>query len=304
MTRTVKTPEELMTISPETEKRIQWAWETRRQNFPDELRCDLPDRTLPVSLTGTACALDCAHCGGHYLEGMTPHQSAPHKLAGGDYASCLISGGCSQAGSVEVANRAQFVKTLRKQGLRINMHVGLLTPEEIAKVVPLADSISFDVVSDDETIHEVFGLSRSGQAYLETYQRLIDAGAPVTPHICIGLKGGEICGEYEALEQVARMGAAALVFIVLIPTPGTRYADRQPPTLDEVAQVFIRARELFPDKPINLGCMRPKGRYRAELDKLAVRCGLNRLVNPTSPAVKLATEMGLKLHYGRECCTL
>ena len=47
-------------------------WTARRAHFPDEITWSYPLTTAVLSLTGERCALDCAHCGGHYLGGMRP----------------------------------------------------------------------------------------------------------------------------------------------------------------------------------------------------------------------------------------
>jgi hypothetical protein len=67
---------------------------------------------------------------------------------------------------------------------------------------------------------------------------------------------------------------------------------------------MAEARLRFPDVPIYLGCMRPKGSYRNELDSLAVRAGLNVVVSPSRPARDLAVELGLAERKIRECCVL
>lgn len=300
----MKVPESHYQLSDDAEARVQRAWSVRKAHFPDEITLDRPGKTLALSTTGSDCGLDCAHCGGHYLEGMTPLWNAEQALAQGDYSSCLFSGGCTPQGKVEVAAQAETIRRFKAKGLRINMHAGLVSDEEIAVIAPLADKISFDIVTDEQTIRDVFGLSRSGSDYINVYKKLRAVGAPVVPHICIGLWGGVVRGEYDALDALAELGADGLVFIVLIPTPGTRFADRLPPSLESVAGVLTTAREKFPTLSINMGCMRPQGKYRAALDCLALRCGVNRIVNPTPKVERLAAELGLKVIERRECCVL
>jgi uncharacterized radical SAM superfamily protein len=48
--------------------------------------------------------------------------------------------------------------------------------------------------------------------------------------------------------------------------------------------------------------MRPHSEYRAQLDTLAVRAGVNKIVSPAREAVKLAEELGLSIVRSRECC--
>ena len=278
------------------ESKLARAWAVRRANFPDEITWSYPLDTAILSLTGRECGLNCAHCGGHYLKGMRPIWEAEPDGA----PSCLISGGCDPAGRVPVLAHLDRVRAWR-QGRRLNWHVGLITEAEMAAIAPLADVVSFDLVGDDETIREVYGLDRTVQDYVETY-RLIRRYARTLPHITVGLRGGAMGHEWPALELLEEMGADGLVFLVLIPTPGTRYADRLPPSPAAVADLLAEARLRFPATPIHLGCMRPRGVYRDELDPLAVQAGVNLVVSPARYARKLAAELGLAGRRMRECC--
>ncbi len=272
-----------------------------RLPLPDTIRFAYPEYTKPVSVTGTTCELNCAHCGGHYLKHMKPLDTIAN--AGADTsASWLVSGGCQADGAVPVEKHIARLAEL-KQNRRFNMHVGLVSHAAIEQLATVADCVSFDFVADNATIREVFGNSRTTEDYVACYQAL-RRKVKVMPHICIGLKGGEISGEYHALELLQELGAEALTFIVFIPTRGTRFADRQPPNLVETARLLSHARLTFPDIPLHLGCMRPSGRYREELDKWAVRIGFDTIVNPVPAAVTLAERLGLTLTRGEECCVL
>ncbi|MGB4213928.1 MAG: hypothetical protein WBK64_03680, partial [Dethiobacteria bacterium] len=44
--------------------------------IPGQVEFVFPRLTLPVSVTGRSCALNCAHCGGHYLQGMASLEEA------------------------------------------------------------------------------------------------------------------------------------------------------------------------------------------------------------------------------------
>ncbi|MCK8817734.1 hypothetical protein MWH28_10215 [Natroniella sulfidigena] len=292
---------EIREISPKLTKKLDQAWEVRQQNFPAFIEFDYPEQTEVISLTGNECALDCAHCGGHYLEHMLPiedYQQQGQK----ESTSCLISGGCTSAGLVDFSAHKEDLTDISEEK-KVNMHVGLLAEEEIEEVSQIADSVSFDFIADQETIDEVYGLDRTVDDYITTYKNLREE-VDVLPHICIGLKGGEMAGEYQALEILKEIGTAGLVFIVFIPTKGTEYEDHSPPPLEDVLELIATARVEFPEIPIHLGCMRPKGRYRAELDYYAIKAGVNKLVVPTSFGIRHAEELGLEIGYGEECCIL
>jgi uncharacterized radical SAM superfamily protein len=216
--------------------------------------------------------------------------------------SALISGGSDSEGRVPVQAHLETVAALRP-GRRLNWHVGLISEAEAKVIAPFADVISMDFVGDDETIHQVYGLDKTVSDYIATYQ-ILRSYARVVPHITIGLRGGELGHERRAMDKLGQLGLDGLVFLVLVPTPDTRYSDCQPPNVAEAAAILAEARLRFPDKPIYLGCMRPKGHYRAALDPLAVRAGVNRIVSPARPAERQARDLGLSVVRGRECCAL
>jgi uncharacterized radical SAM superfamily protein len=278
--------------------KLSRAWAVRRANYPDEITWSYPLTTAVLSLTGEQCALDCAHCGGHYLGGMRPiWDTEPDSSS-----SCLISGGCDPTGQMPVLAHLERVRAWRK-GRTMNWHVGFVSEAELETIAPLVDVVSFDFVGDDATIREVYGTGRTVGDYVETY-RLLRRYARTLPHVTIGLRGGELGHELPALELLQELGAEGLVILVFIPTPGTRYADRQPPAPETVAVLLAEARMRFPDVPLYLGCMRPKGGYRNLLDPLAVQAGFNVVVSPSRLARQRAAELGLTERQMRECCVL
>ncbi|KJR48233.1 putative radical SAM superfamily protein [Desulfosporosinus sp. I2] len=289
----------------ETKVLIRCAWEARKKHFADEIWFDFPSLTESITLTGQACALNCAHCGGHYLKGM--RSVSEIKIDGSldsnlTFRSALVSGGCTFEGKVPFEEHLEFLYNL-KQSVRLNFHVGLLDGKEISLLKGLADVVSFDFVADRETIQEVYGLKQGPEDYRRVYLGLQEV-VPVIPHLTLGLRGGEWGGEERALDALQELGFTGLVFNVFIPTPGTRYALRQPLPVEEVVRFLAKARLRFPDVPLALGCMRPKGKYRQILDEAAVSLGLNRLVMPTPRARRRAEELGLRVIKGEECCAL
>ncbi|AZR74837.1 radical SAM protein [Anoxybacter fermentans] len=276
------------------------AREIRDIHFPGQIFFVRPNSTTVITTTGKKCNLNCSHCGGKYLNHMIPITEAGKEIARRKSTSCLISGGCSHDGRVSI--NLEPLKSV-VNGLKVNAHVGLISEEEIKSIATYVDCVSFDFLVDNDTIKEVYHMNKTGDDYIKTYQ-MLQKYVKVMPHICIGLKGGEIKGEYQAIDTLARLGVEGLVFIIFIPTRGTDYADRKPPALEEVLKLMVYARETFPDIPIHLGCMRPGGRYRAEIDYYAVEVGLNKIVNPTPLAIKRAKELGYKIVYEEECCVL
>jgi uncharacterized radical SAM superfamily protein len=167
------------------------------------------------------------------------------------------------------------------------------------------------VVGDRETIREVYGLEATPEDYADTYRMLRRyahvrsarvRSVRVVPHITVGLRCGALGHERPAMDMLAAIGLEALVFIVFMPTPGTRYAGCPAPEVEAVAALLAEARVRFPAIPLHLGCMRPRRGYRARLDPLAVRAGMNVIVSPSREGRAAAERLGLAAVRTRECC--
>lgn len=293
-------------LDAETRGLVEQAWRVRLTRRPPVIRFDSLLGTKAVSVTGRSCGRDCAHCGGHYLEDMLTPERARDLLAraeGRAVRSWLVSGGCDRQGRVPLLEHEDLLRELAAASGRLNLHTGLVRNEAEARAVArYAGAISFDFVVDDATIQEVYGLPGvTGRDFIRSFE-LVSAEAPVLPHLLIGLAGGRVKGESRALRELARLGAAGVVLLVLIPTEGSRFAGLQPPPLAEVVRVIAEARVLLPEVPVQLGCMRPKGAYRASLDVLAVRAGVDRIAVPTPAAVREAAALGLEAVWSEECC--
>jgi len=257
-----------------------------------------PVDTLPVSVTGSSCALHCAHCNGHYLAHMRPIADVTSPSA----TSLLISGGCDRRGRVPLASHLERIAVL-SDGRRVNCHVGFIDEATTRSLAPYVDLISFDIVGDRQTARDVYGLDLGLADYMAQFD-MLRRYVRVVPHVTLGLRAGHMSGERAAVAALGEREVDTLVLIILIPTPGTRYADCNPPPLDEVAAVFLEARAALPNAGIYLGCMRPGGRYRALVDELAVRAGLDLIVNPTRAAVAVAKSADLEMSWRKECCAL
>ena len=285
------------------DEKMTRAKQIRSQNFGDVINFSYPNETMAISTTGNSCELNCAHCNGHYLKNMTPIGEVKEKAKNKEIKSLLISGGCTFDGDVPLIKKLEEVKELKKQGYKLNAHLGLMGEEDIKSICNHIDIASFDLVLDDETIRNVYKINKNKEDYINTY-RLVKKHIKVIPHICIGLNEGKIVGEYDILEFLKTEDPEGITFIVLIPTKNTDYENINPPDLDEVAKLLCEARILFPNIPINLGCMRPRGEYRKKLDMLAIDCGINKIVLPSKSAQDLAKENNLTIINTWECCVL
>lgn len=280
---------------------MERAWQARRSGFPGTIEFIVPRRTLAVSVTGKSCALNCAHCSGVYLHSMASIKKALNQ-PGGQTRSYLVSGGSDSQGRVPLLKHWPELKLLAERG-PLNLHAGLVSEKEARRLGEIATVVSFDLVGDNETIAAVYGLKAGVDDYLQAYRHL-QKYTRVVPHICIGLNGGKIKGEYEALHLLSKEKVEAISMIVFRPTKGTPLSDCPPPGPEEVARFLATARLTFPHTPLYLGCMRPGGRYREQLDTYAVRAGINKIVLPAPAARQQAIQMGLTISFSEECCAL
>lgn len=283
--------------------KIDKAFNIKRENFGNKIEFAYPNETLAISTTNNSCNLSCAHCNGHYLKNMTSINEYESKIKGKNVSSFLLSGGCSFDGDVPINNHIETLKKLKEDGYKLNAHLGLMDEKSIENVCKYLDVVSFDLVFDKETIKEVYKIDKEKEDYIKTYE-IIKQNTEVSPHICIGLKGGKVKGEYEIINYLAKNPPKKLTFIVLIPTKNTEYENVNPPDLDKVCDVLCEARIQMPSTEINLGCMRPRGTYRKELDKLALMCGVNKIVLPARDAKNKANQMNMTILESRECCVL
>ena len=302
-------------LSSKAENLVQQAWEIRTANFPMEMTVVNPVKTKAVSVTGNTCALDCAHCGKHYLKGMRPLEAVlPGENPAEEStleksslrpASYLISGGCTSQGKVPLLQHLDQLYELKKSA-RLNLHTGLVTIEEAHALAAVADVVSFDFVGSDDIIQKVYGLDKKVSDYLDSYRSLAAAlgSHRVVPHVTIGLAAGKVSTEVEAVKLLAAEGISELALLVFRPTRGTRFEKLPAPDLAEVAATMAKIRTQIPSVPINLGCMRPGGGYRSKLDLLALHCGLNKIVHPGRNFEAAARQMGLTVKYEEECCAL
>jgi hypothetical protein len=245
-----------------------------------------PRNTHPISLTGTKCSLNCKHCEGNYLRHMFPADSERKGKT-----SVLLSGGFDRNGQLNLPDW-----TFKKiKDCKINIHPGLVNFMQAKFIGKHVHSVSFDFPSGNEVIQNVYGLNKTMSDYIYSYKLLRAACKNVVPHICIGLGGNEL----KAVNLLGKLGFDEIVFLVLIPNKQMKNV----PSIDRVVGLLRKTRTMFPGKTISLGCMRPAGKYRDELDKKALFYA-DKIVIPSKSAVELAKQKNFKIKEKFECCVL
>ena len=282
------------------------------QNNGTLLACYPSPKFPALSITGGECALNCKHCGGHYLRHMIPCPQPDVlfttclRFAEDGARGVLISGGYNEEGQIPLDGFIDAIERVKREtGLFLNVHTGLVSPllaKELGRVG--VDMASVDLIGSDETIELVLGIKKTTRDYERTLKELSQVVPRVVPHICVGLHEGKIKGEAKALEIAAKIRPDALVFLVLVPTTGTEFEGVSPPSPQEVGKIIAEARLRFPNAALALGCMRPRGSSRVGFELAALHAGVDRIEIPSQQVLEAARAIGLKIKSIEACCAV
>ena len=247
-------------------------------------------RTVALSLTGIHCELMCSHCKGHYLKTMqSPKQVLSQK--GFEAKSFLISGGYTKEGYLPLAENKELL--LEFKNAKLNVHPGFLRSEDLLVLKELDAVVSFDFTQDQKVIQEIYHLPYSPDDYLLQYETLIKTGLKVVPHICLGL------GSFDekTLASLVNLNPEKVVLLIFRPTKQTPLQNKAVPAICDLKKLWLKFRNAYSGKII-LGCMRPGGIYRLQVDSLALEIGFDGIVKP-SPALK--AKLG-EVKTFKQCC--
>lgn len=268
------------------------------------------DSFANISITGTVCHCRCEHCRGKLLETMLPAATLQEFytqidiLAAKGCRGILISGGSDENGEVPLAPFAPGIVYARQKGLKVLVHSGIISKDTAAALKQAGiDQVLLDIIGDESTIRDIYHLKNSPEDYYEAMKNCYEAGLDFVPHVVVGLNKGKISGEYRALEMIKKANPSVVVIVVLKPMRGTPMEDISPPAINEVACLFKHARELFQRSILTLGCAKPAGRYKEELEKIAVDYHADVIAFPSEKTIEYARAQGLDILFKEECCS-
>lgn len=267
---------------------------------------------LPVSVTGSACALQCDHCSAKVLEGMISLDRGSNlfdlarDLKARGTRGVLVSGGSQRTGGVPLLGHLDDIRRIKAElGMRVVCHVGYPSAEVARGLADAGvDGAMIDVIGADATLHDVYHLPLTTADVERSLAVLAEHGLRIIPHIVLGLHYGTFLGESNALAMVARYPVSTLILVVLTPLVGTPMAELSPPDTAEVIEFFVRAREAMPTTRLHLGCARPLGAMKVDLDRAAVDHGFNGMAYPADGTVAYATARGLTPRFYDGCCSM
>jgi len=266
-----------------------------------------------VSITGGDCKLQCDHCKAKILEPMIPARTpedlwrvVSDQIAGGAQ-GMLLTGGSNHRNEVEYDNYYSTIRRIKDTypEFKIAMHTALVDMDIARRMEDCGiDAAMMDVIGSQDTITQVYHLRRTVDDFERTLEYLVSTDMKVVPHIVLGLHYGRLLGEWNALEIIQRHKPTAVVLVVVMPFYAPENRPFVTPDSAEVGRFFMDARVALPDIPVMLGCARPTGRAKMEIDSYAVMAGLNGIAHPADGMVELAARLERDVRVTPACCSI
>jgi len=266
-----------------------------------------------VSITGGDCKLQCDHCKAKILEPMIAARS-PEDLwrvvndqINGGAQGMLLTGGSNHRNEVEYDDYYSTIRRIKDSfpEFKIAMHTALVDMDIARRMEDSGiDAAMMDVIGSQDTITQVYHLRRTVDDFEKTLEYLVSTKLKVVPHIVLGLHYGHLLGEWNALEIIQRHKPQAVVLVVVMPFYAPENRPFVTPDSGEVGRFFMDARVALPDTPLLLGCARPPGRVKVEIDSYAVMAGLNGVAHPSDGMVELAVRLERDVRVTPACCSI
>ena len=295
---------------------FEHAREITKNSFGNMIKIYNPSNKFPaISITGSECALHCEHCNRKYLDGMrhltnnNDLEKFLMNLSENGGIGALISGGSEADGSVPLINFLGTIKKIKNQtNLIINTHTGLLGEDTAKKLADAdVDIVSFDINMDEEIIRDIYHLDKNLIAYEKAVKLLKKYDLNIVPHICIGLYYGKLHKELDSIKFIkdSNMNPSLIVLIALIPPKNSNGKFETPNPID-IAKVIAAIRFNFPNTEISLGCMRPRGNIKVEVEKKALEAGITRIEIPSPQTLKWLkkTNSEIEIKFFSACCAI
>ncbi|MCE5329233.1 hypothetical protein LLG07_02740 [bacterium] len=283
-----------------------------------------------ISITGSSCKLNCPHCKTHLLREMDSvtdpdafEYFISKKMETNKLNGVLISGGFDDNGKLPLKKYLNSIKKIKSMhpALKIYAHVGFIDQDEAKEIKDSRiDCVLTNIISSQNAINSVYNLPyATPEDYYDTLKNLRKNKNRTAPHIIIGLDFGKIESEYEAVKQVAKIGADSLVFVVVKKlTKEINFADRNNYTLinnttdensnsriideNEIVSLISFARNLLPDIPITFGCAKPMVKKRGQLEIDLLNIGIDVIAFPSDESINYAISNKIPFRFKETCC--
>ncbi len=266
-----------------------------------------------ISITGGECKLACDHCKAKILEPMIPARTPQdlwrvvnEQIAAGAK-GMLLSGGSNHRNEVEYGPYYATIRRIKDTfpAFKIALHTALVDLDTARRMQDAGtDAAMMDVIGAQDTITQVYHLKRKVDDFERALEYLVSTQLKVVPHIVLGLHYGRLLGEWNALEIIRRHQPSAVVLVVVMPFYAPAHRPFATPDAHEIGRFFLDARAALPDIPLLLGCARPPGRVKVQIDAYAVMAGLNGIAHPADGMVELATRLQREVRVTPSCCSI
>ena len=96
-----------------------------------------------------------------------------------------------------------------------------------------------------------------------------------------------------------------IVLIALIPPKNSETIFKKPHP-EDIAKVIATIRFVFPQTEISLGCMRPRGDIKIDIEKYAIKAGITRIEIPSKSTLKWLKKINpeISLKFYSACCAI
>ncbi|MCX8058384.1 MAG: hypothetical protein N3A58_03085 [Spirochaetes bacterium] len=259
-------------------------------------------KTLALSTTGEFCKLNCPHCRKHYIKKMFDISKFSEYKTNFEsdlydnnyinsffnYNSFLISGGMNKDLEIPIEKFENFYLFLKKNKKLINFHTGFLKEEKFY-IFRYADAISLDLIFSNEAIKNIYKTKKTKKDYIKYLDSVINfcekenIDCKIVPHITIGLNFGAPSEEKDLIKYISNYKNLKMIdkIVLNILKPNTNISFYYSPDINYSKEIIVYARSMLNKKLIFLGCMRPSGKYRKEIDKFSLIEGIDGIVNPS-----------------------
>lgn len=267
-----------------------------------------------VSITGGDCKLQCDHCKAKILEPMIPARTPEdlwrtvNELVEDGAQGMLLTGGSDHRNEVHYGPYYETIRRIKDEfpDFSIACHTALVDEDAAISMEQSGiDAAMMDVIGAQDTITQVYHLRRSVDDFEQTLETLVNkTNMKVVPHIVAGLHYGHLLGEWNALEMLQRHTPDAVVLVVVMPFYAPDSRPFVTPDPGAVGSFFMDAREALGETPLLLGCARPPGETKSQIDTYAVMAGLNGIAHPADGMVELATRLERPVRVTPACCSI
>jgi uncharacterized radical SAM superfamily protein len=266
-----------------------------------------------VSITGGHCQLQCEHCQAKILEPMLPATTpdALWRLVNDQIErgaqGMLLTGGSDHRNEIHYQPFWPVVQRLKAHypWFEIACHTALVDDDNAQRMADAGvDVAMMDIIGARDTIRRVYHLKREVADFADSLASLCRTAMRVVPHIVLGLHFGKLLGEWQALEIIQQHPVDAVVLVTVMPHFAGRRFQSQALDASTIGRFVQHARQQLPAVPLSLGCARPAGPIKTEIDIYAVLAGVDRIAHPSEGIVQLSRQIGREVMVSQACCSL